>query len=127
MRVRVREVGVGTLLANSAKAREAALFALAENVLSDCSTYVPHMTGDLERSGTAKVSGGRGQVAWGTTADTAKYARFQYYGVGLSHDTPGNRAYAPKACAKWFEAARAARNGSWEKLFGKVLKEGMHG
>ena len=127
MRLRVGKVELDRLKTNSDKALDKALFAVTENVLSDCVPYVPHLTGDLERSGDTKVENGHGYVMWGTTADTARYARPQYYGTGFSHDTPGNHANSPKACAKWFEAARAARKGSWEQMFKKTYEEMLHG
>lgn len=105
-------------LARSDAAKRAALGVVAENVLADCTPYVPYETGALQGSGEGRVEGGAGVVEWGTTADTARYARVQYYGVGLSHATDANAAMAPMATHHWFEKARAARGEAWADMFG---------
>lgn len=125
MRLKVKSVDVRRLSARAAKAADGALFAVAENVLSDCSEYVPYETGALRGSGTASASAGKATVAWGTDADTARYARVQYYGVGLGHGTDANAAMAPKACAKWFEAAKAVRKGAWGEMYAHELRRNL--
>lgn len=104
MRMAVRSVDVSGLTYQSRRAAASAMFALAENVLADCTPYVAYETWALQASGTAEHSGGTAVVKWGTDAGTARYARAQYYGVGLNHATHGN-------------AARALRGRGWGEMF----------
>lgn len=80
--------------------RAAAQAALAAAVLRDCTPYVPMDTGELAASGVAVD----GAVEW-----RAGHARAVYYGEGRAF----RRDRHPLACARWFEAARAAQAGAW--------------
>lgn len=119
MRLAVRSVSTK---AQPSKALAAAAFATAENVLSDCTRYVPVLHGGLRDSGqTRHSSGGSASVLWGTDAATARYARRQYYDEGLRHTAALNPSNAG-TCAHWFDAARASREGAWRAAFGKAYK-----
>lgn len=119
MRLTVRSMSAGV---QPSKALAAAAFATAENVLSDCTRYVPILHGNLRDSGqTRHSSGGAASVLWGTDSETARYARRQYYDEGLSHTTahnPSNAGTGPH----WFETAKASREGAWAAAFEKVYK-----
>lgn len=119
MRLKVRSASAG---AQASAALSAASFATAENVLSDCTRYVPILHGDLRGSGqTRHGSGGSASVMWGTDAQTARYARRQYYDEGLSHTSANNPSNAGTG-ARWFETAKASRQSAWESVFEKVYK-----
>ncbi len=122
MRLTVKSCDVSGITSKAARALDGALWVTAENVLSDCRDYIPYETGDLRNSGKAKAKDGKGTVEWGTDQKTAQYARIQYYGVGLNHGTVANAVSAPKACAKWFEAAKAVRKKDWERMLGYEYK-----
>lgn len=108
--------------ASPSKALAAAAFATAENVLSDCTRYVPVLHGNLRDSGqTRHGPDGSASVMWGTDALTARYARRQYYDEGLSHTTALNPANAGTG-PHWFETAKASRQAAWESMFQKVYK-----
>ncbi len=127
MRLSVKAVDVGGAQSRGEAARTAALGVVAENVLSDCGEYVPYDLGALRGSGKASVRGGEGVVMWGTDAETARYARVQYYGAGLSHDTAQNAMHAPKARHHWFEAAKAERKEAWCRMYGAEVARRLHG
>lgn len=126
MRLSFLRADTGKLTGNAKAASEAALGVVAENVLADCTDYVPYETGALRRSGQASVRGGVGQVSWGTDADTAQYARVQYYG-SFSHSTTANAVYAGKARGRWFEGAKAERKDAWRKMYAQEYERRIHG
>ena len=126
MRLSVKSCDVGGMEARAESARAAALGVVAENVLSDCTEYVPVRFGDLRRSGKASVRGGEGVVMWGTDSETARYARVQYYGAGLSHTTEFTPENA-KARHHWFDAAKAERKDEWSRMFGHEFGRRLHG
>ncbi len=74
---------------------------LEEAVLASCEPFVPYRTGRLCNSGRAV---GDGRVVW-----AADYAHDCYY---------ANRAFSkkhhPRACARWFEAAKGECLGGWK-------------
>ena len=116
MRLSVKACDLGGMLSRADKARDAALGVVAENVLADCTEYVPYDLGALRASGKASVRGGEGVVMWGTDSETARYARVQYYG-DFDHGTAQNALNAPRACRHWFDAAKAVRKDAWRKMF----------
>ncbi len=75
--------------------------ALEEAVLSSCEPFVPYRTGRLCKSGRAV---GDGRVVW-----AADYARDCYYA-----GRPFSRKVHPRACARWFEAAKGECLGQWK-------------
>lgn len=124
----VGRADVSGLLAAAGRARAAACGAVAENVLADCGPYVPYDTGALKRSGEAvPLRGGGAEVRWGTDADTAAYAREQYYNEGYRHKTEQNALFSPRAQSHWFEGARAERREEWERMYRTVYGGGLHG
>ena len=66
-----------------------------------CSPRVPHITGNLEKSGKLGTVIGSGLIRW-----TAVYARKQYY------DTAETRPYDANRGAKWFERMKVADKDS---------------
>ena len=127
MRLSLSSQDLGGLSSRDEPARRAALGVVAENVLADCTDYVPFDSGALRASGKAYVRGDEGQVQWGTDGETARYARVQYYGTGLSHDTTQNALNAPRACHHWFDAAKAERKAAWRDAFGREYARRLHG
>ena len=123
----VKSADVSGMAARAESARDAALGVLAENVLSDCTEYVPYDSGALQGSGKASVRRGEALVKWGTDSETARYARVQYYGVGLNHKTKQNGKFAKKARHHWFEAAKAEREAAWREMYAVTFARGLHG
>lgn len=110
--------------AKLSKAMRAATFAVAENVLSDCTPYVPIRTGRLRESGeTRHGSSGDASVVWGTDADTARYARKQYYGY-YSHTTQFNPSNSTGTRA-WFDKVRPKREDAWREMFRREYERGI--
>lgn len=109
----------GDLLSGAQQAARAACGIVAHNILSDCADFVPYETGALRRSGRVDEGSDKVSVTWGGDEDTSRYARVQYFGVGLSHDTAANHANAPRARHHWFEGARAEREQAWRDMFAR--------
>lgn len=125
MRIRLKAVRSDGLMAKLDRANKRAMGATAENALADCVPYVPYDTGALRASGRARVSpSGAGQLHYGTDADTAAYARVQYYG-SHNHSTDQNALNAPKACDHWCERASADHSDRWRGMYAKLLGEAM--
>lgn len=126
MRVSLKSADLSGLTSRCEGAMEAALGIVAENVLADCTPYVPYETGALRGSGRAAAKAGVGTVSWGGDADTAQYARAQYYGA-YDHSTSQNAIFAPKARGHWFEGAKAERKGAWCDMFAQEYGRRLHG
>lgn len=77
---------------------------LDSEVLKDSSPYVPMRTGVLMQSGIRGTVIGSGEVVW-----DAPYARRLYYGKSFNF----HKGKHPKACAFWFEAAKAVHKNKW--------------
>lgn len=127
MNLRLAGIETGPILSKAQKAANAAKFAVAQNVLADCTEYVPYETGALRgtngnRSCDAIAPDGDGpaKVMWGMDADTAKYARVQYYGVNFDHPRRPNNS---KGRAKWFDKAKAERKAEWVAMAQQVMRE----
>lgn len=107
---------------DQSSALRAAAFATAENVVSDCTRYVPIWRGWLRDSkDTRHNSDGSASVLWGTDADTAEYARRQYYDTGLQHTADLNQSNTGTG-AHWFETAKASRESAWKRIFEETYK-----
>ncbi len=85
---------------------------LDNEVLKDCDPYVPMDEGDLKHSGIRGTKIGSGKVIYNEV-----YAKRMYYGVNYKFQKKN-----PKACAQWFEAAKAVKKKSWENGVNKILK-----
>jgi hypothetical protein len=125
MRLSVQSADLTALTSRTAPANKAALGVVAENVLADCTPYVPYKTGALRGSGKATALADSATVAWGTDSETARYARAQYYG-SYDHGTDANAINAPKACARWFEAAQASRKAAWVQAYSTEYTRRLH-
>ena len=85
---------------------------LDNEVLKDCTPYVPMRTGALVRSGMDATVLGSGKVIWNTP-----YASRCYYGtMNFRKDKH------PLACSHWFEVAKANNKGKWIEGVRKVVK-----
>ncbi len=124
MKLKVMSADASKLAAKALRAQKRALGVLAENALADCSEYVPYDKGRLQASGKTQVKDGEAYVMWGTNADTARYARVQYYG-NFNHSTLGNSLHSPRACSHWFEAARRERLSAWSDMYKEVFNQGV--
>ncbi|MBQ7982112.1 MAG: hypothetical protein IJ302_00970 [Clostridia bacterium] len=100
---------------------DAAAAVLADTIRRDCEPYVPYDTGALCRSARiAAAAEGEGQyvrqIRW-----EMPYAAAVYYGDsrGVSFHTE----HHPHACAKWFEAARAACAAGWTEAADACLRQ----
>ena len=122
MRIDLRRCDASGVLQALSGARDAALLVVAENVVSDCTPHVPCLTGALADSGRASVRAGVGHAEWGGDAETARYARVQYYDESLRHDPRGS-ATAP--CAHWVEQTAAFRAEEWRGMLRDELGRGM--
>lgn len=81
-------------------------------VLKDCDPYVPFRTGVLVKSGTLGTKIGSGKVEY-----IATYAKSCYYSL-----REFSKEKHPKACAQWFEKAKAVNVAKWKKGVEKILK-----
>ena len=72
-------------------------------VIASCEPFVPYRTGELCRSAVAVGTGTEGMVVY-----TAPHASLCYYA-----DRPFSGKHHPRACAHWFEAAKAADLSRW--------------
>jgi len=88
---------------------------LDNEVLKDSDPYVPMDTGNLRNSGISGTKLGSGEVVY-----NAPYARRMYYGVHFNFSKDKH----PKACAQWFEKAKAANKSEWEKGAEKIIRNG---
>lgn len=77
---------------------------LDNEVVKDCTPYVPMRTGQLYRSGITGTNYGSGVVKY-----TAPYAHSCYYGTTRKF----SKLAHPKACAQWFESAKAVNKKKW--------------
>jgi hypothetical protein len=76
---------------------------LDNEVLKDCTPYVPRITGALEHSGIDGTVLGSGLIVY-----NSPYARYQYYGE-FTHSTQSH----PQASREWFEVAKASHGAAW--------------
>jgi hypothetical protein len=76
---------------------------LDNEVLKDCTPYVPRITGALEHSGIDGTTIGSGLIVY-----NSPYARYQYYGE-FSHSTQSH----PSASREWFEVAKSVHGAHW--------------
>jgi len=76
---------------------------LDNEVLKDCTPYVPRITGALERSGISGTVIGSGEVVY-----NSPYAKRQYYGY-FNHSAQSH----PQASREWFEVAKASNKAVW--------------
>ena len=77
--LRLRSSDLARLAATSARAVAAAMGVVGENALADTEPFVPYETGALVGSGQAEAHRDRARLSWGNDADTAGYARAQYF------------------------------------------------
>jgi len=113
----VRSVNTSKAQSKVKAAVEAALGITAENVLADCSVYVPVDTGALHDHGETRVSkdGKSASVVWGTDEQSSKYARPVYYCTDKRHDPPTRD--------HWFDYAKGLRGDAWRGMFAQAVKE----
>ena len=76
---------------------------LDNEVLKDCTPYVPMNTGQLMRSGINATVIGSGDVVWNTP-----YASRCYYG-----NMNFQKTKHPQACRQWFEVAKGVNKSKW--------------
>lgn len=118
MRCRVAHFDASPAAGGVGRAVDGAMFVTCENILSDCTPFVPVLSGDLRGSGrVTRHTGGQGAVEWGTDADTARYAAAQYYGNFNHPNQPG-----VQSPAKWFDAAAESNRQRWVDMFGHELR-----
>ena len=86
---------------------------LDSEVLRDCAPYTPMRTGYLMKSGNTGTVIGSGKVIY-----NAPYAKRCYYGRSMRFSKDKH----PKACAQWFEPAKAAKKDQWVAGVEKILK-----
>ncbi len=96
---------VGRILTSVRKKFPGLVRTLEREILKSAEPYVPYNTGRLCRSGTAVGSGEHGEVRY-----TADYALKCYYA-----NRTFNKKKHPRACARWFEAAKASDLDNWIK------------
>lgn len=85
---------------------------LDNEVVKDCTPYVPMRTGALMRSGIEGTKLGSGKVIY-----NAPYARRMYYGLNFNFSKDKH----PQACAQWFEKAKATKLKSWLDGVEKII------
>lgn len=85
---------------------------LDNEVIKDCTPYVPMRDGNLYRSAIGSKIGS-GKIVYNTP-----YARRLYYGLGFRFSKDKH----PQACAQWFEKAKAVFLRSWINGVSKIVK-----
>lgn len=85
---------------------------LDNEVLKDCTPYVPMNTGQLMRSGINATVLGSGEVVWNTP-----YASHCYY-CNLNFQ----KTKHPQACRQWFEVAKGVNKEKWIEGTAAALK-----
>ena len=88
---------------------------LDNEVLRDCTPYVPVRTGNLFMSGITGTKLGSGKIVY-----NASYARKVYYGLGMNF----SKKKHPQACAQWFEKVKPLKKAQWIASARKIMKEG---
>lgn len=86
---------------------------LDNEVVKDCTPYVPMRTGDLYRSGITGTSIGSGKVNY-----IAPYAKAMYYGLRYKFSKDKH----PLACAQWFEAGKSVYLKVWINGVNQIVK-----
>lgn len=86
---------------------------LDNEVVKDCSPYVPMRTGDLMRSGILGTKLGSGKVNY-----IMPYAKAMYYGLKFRFSKDKH----PLACAQWFETGKALYLKQWISGVNKIVK-----
>lgn len=90
---------------------------LDNEVLKDCSPYVPRLSGALERSGISGTKIGSGLIVY-----QSPYGRYQYYGKVMVGKAPKqvtdkdliySKQAHPKATRTFFETAKAINKPKW--------------
>jgi len=84
-----------------------AQIALDQQIAKDSNYYAPEDKGDLKDSVYLGSVMGSGLLTW-----AVEKARRLYHGIGFSFSKDKN----PNARAKWFDAAKAVRLGTWVKV-----------
>lgn len=84
---------------------------LAEQIMSDCNTYVRKQDGTLADS--AHLERGGKDIVWST-----KYAKKVYF-TGIPRTNVN-----PNASLRWCEVAKRAHSEEWAEKGTKLLKEG---
>lgn len=92
---------------------EKGLFAVREQILTDCNYYVKVDQHILERSAYTEMDGNTLHVIWNTP-----YARRQYYTGTPSKDVN------PNASIQWAEKAGAEHKKDWAAMITKAMKNG---
>ena len=87
---------------------------LMDEVLRSCEPYVPYRTGELCRSASAVRDGSPG----GHIVYSAGHASRCYYA-----EHPFSRKYHPRACARWFEAAKLCDMKKWTDTAADALSD----
>ncbi|MBQ4591602.1 MAG: hypothetical protein IJP32_08450 [Clostridia bacterium] len=88
-----------------------------EAVIASCEPFVPYRTGELCRSAVPAGSGADGMVIY-----TAPHAALCYYA-----ERPFSKKVHPQACARWFEAAKAADLAKWIAAAASALTDDRAG
>ena len=86
---------------------------LDNEVVKDCTPYVPMRTGALMRSGITGTKPGTGRVVY-----NAPYSKRMYYGINYHFSKDKH----PQACAQWFEKAKATKSNAWLTGVDKIIK-----
>jgi len=87
---------------------------LDNEVLKDCTPYVPMKTGNLVGSGIRGTKIGSGRLVY-----NAPYAKSCYYAKNRNFSKDKH----PQASAQWFEKAKAAKGKAWSNGVNKIVKE----
>jgi uncharacterized protein YkwD len=106
---RVKQIALGAITAKAAGARRASIVAMTEAARMDTLPYVPFVSGALARTADTESKPERGLLIYGNAA--VPYARAQYYGM----PNKTRKAHA-HATLQWFEAAKAAKKRTWQRI-----------
>lgn len=108
-------------------AKETAAYALAEQMLADSESFVPHSGGSSQSAGNLRESGtvvkgesGRFYLVWDTV-----YALYQWFGVRADGTHKVQHYTTPGTGTQWVEKAKARYSDRWRDIAQKKFTEGL--
>lgn len=104
-----------------------AAYALAEQILSDSTKYVPYSAGSVQSAGGLRDSGrvekgksGAYYVIWDTV-----YALYQWFGMRADGTHKVTHYTTPGTGKQWVEAAKATHELRWQKVAQSSFTKGL--
>lgn len=109
------------------QASDLAVYALAEQILTDSEKYVPYSGGSIQSAGNLRESGfvergesGEYYVIW-----DAVYALYQWFGMRRDGSHRVQRYTTPGTGKQWVEKARQSCQKRWDTIAQKAFSKGL--